>query len=667
MLTARAWWFLLPALGMLGVGIGGHFLPVTLVGLTLVLWFGCEWLVFTVRSLNVARQARVHREVGDERGPVTTLWAGRTFEVRVGLHLAGLRRLPHAAITDLIPYGVEHEQGSCFADGEVRYNRPLELTYRIRCTRAGLVRFEGLRVQLADLQGFFYHVAFVRAPVVLRVLPMLAGQRGQHGGVKRYNLLPPPGTHRLRQAGSGSELLDLRDYIPGDPPKTIAWKISARRDRLITKEFESEVPCRCTLFVDTSNSVRLSALAQQPPASGEGRQLLADSRKPMDRLIEIASSVLQANASIRDLTGVCLFDEQTVTMIRPERKPTHVTRVLQLLADAAALAPRAARIDPDSLLPLAYSFAQEVYPDALRPEVNALPGWLNWLIAFPRYSRRRRTWREWLYRHKRRMFFLLPPLLSLTAYLFPALAGLVVAAVFLLPVPVVVGVALVFLLPVLIPSLLYLLILLVNRRLQRVARWRKRLAALLAVRHGLGPGGLESLLEDDDCFALHLQRFLAEHQVPYSLPLYDPAGRYLHAAPEKVSVLADALLQAVGRAHDNELFVLLADLLEVEVLEPLLAAVAVALSQHHQVILVCPWPPGLPLPAEEPVLEPPEAEMALRPLVYRVTTQRFHTAYQRIRRAFARLGVPVACAAGDEPVPLILNRLNRLRTLGRRW
>ena len=31
---------------------------------------------------------------------------------------------------------------------------------------------------------------------------------------------------------SGSELLDLRDYIPGDAPKMIAWKASARRDRL---------------------------------------------------------------------------------------------------------------------------------------------------------------------------------------------------------------------------------------------------------------------------------------------------------------------------------------------------------------------------------------------------------------------------------------------------
>jgi hypothetical protein len=47
------------------------------------------------------------------------------------------------------------------------------------------------------------------------------------------------------------------------------------------------------------------------------------------------------------------------------------------------------------------------------------------------------------------------------------------------------------------------------------------------------------------------------------------------------------------------------------------------------------------------------------------TTQRFHSAYQRLRHTFTRLGVSVLCAASDEPVPLILSRLERLRTAGR--
>ena len=57
--------------------------------------------------------------------------------------------------------------------------------------------------------------------------------------------------------------------MPGDPPRTIAWKVSARRDRLITKEFESEVPVRCTLFLDTSVvGARAVAAATRRPRDG---------------------------------------------------------------------------------------------------------------------------------------------------------------------------------------------------------------------------------------------------------------------------------------------------------------------------------------------------------------------------------------------------------------
>ena len=94
---------------------------------------------------------------------------------------------------------------------------------------------------------------------------------------------------------------------------------------------------------------------------------------------------------------------------------------------------------------------------------------------------------------------------------------------------------------------------------------RKKLAALLSVRHGLAPGGLEALLEDDEQMALHLQRFLAEHQVPYPLPLYDCARPLpVRRARRRWTCWPAPCSQSVGKGHDNELFVLLADLLELD-------------------------------------------------------------------------------------------------------
>jgi hypothetical protein len=49
-------------------------------------------------------------------------------------------------------------------------------------------------------------------------------------------------------------------------------------------------------------------------------------------------------------------------------------------------------------------------------------------------------------------------------------------------------------------------------------------------------------VQDDDAFTRQMQRFLGEHNVPYSLPLCDEHGRYALRSPGKVEVLAKALL-----------------------------------------------------------------------------------------------------------------------------
>jgi hypothetical protein len=186
----------------------------------------------------------------------------------------------------------------------------------------------------------------------------------------------------------------------------------------------------------------------------------------------------------------------------------------------------------------------------------------------------------------------------------------------------------------------------------------------------LAGGGLATLMEEDDAFMGYLQRFLAEHRVPYPAPLYEAQGRYAFAAPGKIDVLSAALLNAVGKGRDNELFVLLADLLELDDrLGPLLAAVQVAVARHHKVLVVCPWPEGLQPPGrddEVPALSYRELlRLPLDTVLRRVNVTRYHRAFRKLRRTFGKLGVPVLCAAAADSVQLIIDRMERLRGLHR--
>ncbi len=674
MLTSRAWWFLGILTVMLAVGLLAYQPVVTLVALGLLAWFGWEGLVFTFRARWVVRGLAVRRQVLDQRGPVTSLWAGRPFEVRLVLWLPQGGTLPYLAAEDPLPFGVDLAGGEPTADGALGPGRELTVAYTVRPLHPGRVRFEGARVQLADLHGLFYHVAFARAEATVRVLPPLVDARGHTATAKRHNLLPPPGINRLPRPGTGSELLDLRDYLPGDPPKTIAWKVSARRDRLITKEYESEVPVRCTLFVDTANSVRLG-----PP----GRNALA-------RLVEISSAVAQANMAVRDLTGLCLFDEQGATVTRPARARRHLVGVFNQLADAAGLAPATGSVNVEGLLPLAYSFAQEVYPEQMEQAVNRVPWWLPFFVPVPGPwvtppSTAGRAYR-WLTMPAAALFYLIIGLAVLTGLEegYEAIPG---DWRELLPSFDVFFAGWLVLLCLFFPFWMGLvrdaLPLLLSPKRRRRTRYRKKLAAVFAHRYDLGPGGLELLLQDDGQFATHLERFLNEHHVPHTPRLYDRHGRYLYASPEKVDVLASALLRSVGKGHDNELFVLLVDLVELEGrLDPLVRAVKVALARHHQVMVICPWPPELGPPAAAPPDEDFDLLEAALPrrggslaalspagmkeFLKGLTARRYERAFHRLRRTFARVQVPVLCAASDDPVQLVLDRLDRMRGMRRR-
>ena len=610
MLTSRGLWFLLTIVAVLFAGLFAEATTLIVLGLTLLLWFLVAWFFFVARLRLVQQKLRVERELADARGAVESLWAGRSFSVRVSLACDHPVGIPYIRITERVPLPVRSESLTHQRDGVVAPDEPLSITYTIECPSPGIARFEGLHCRITDLQGWFLTDVFVREAHEYRILPTIAEARGHSATTKRHNLLPFLGTHRHRRAGSGSELLDLREYRPGDPPKTIAWKVTARRDRLMTKEFESEVPVRCTLFMDVSDSVRVGTVGQNA----------------LSRLVEIAASVAQAGDRGKDLTGLCLFDQEGTRIIRAARGRRHLTHVLNLLADAAALQPSAARMSLDALLPLAYGTAQEIYPDLLHASVNAWPWWLPLWSPQPAYTLSPASW-SWR-----------KPLGSLRGWL-----GLKLLAV------------------------RQNVLARFGPKSHRRYRRRKKLAALLAVRHELGAGGLAWLLEDDRACAEHAQRFLAEHQIPFPLPYYDPQGRYQFAAPEKVAVLAKALLHAVRRGRDNELFVLMVDLLEVGGhLGPLLRAVKVARARHHQVMMLFPWPSGLPLPtrksdaAAEQTL-PDVERKGWRKALQGLTSVRLQSAYYRLRRTFARMGVTVICAGDQEAVPLILDRLERLR------
>jgi len=672
LLTSRGYWFLLivSLVVILGVvAVPTWSVAPAVMGLALLAWFAYEWVRFRWRLTSAIARLRVERVLVQGDRIVPMVWAGIPFRVRVTIQYPSGSSVPYAFVEDRIPLGVEILQGTGDRHSALRPGQPLEVEYELRVAMLGMLRFEGLRVRVVDLQGFFFHHAFLREGVEYLVLPPLTDDEGRQRADKRFNMLPPPGIHRFRRPGTGSELLDLRDYRPGDPPKMIAWKASARRDRLIIKEYESDVPVRCVLFLDASQSAVIG-----PP--GETATV---------RLATLASGVAQAAAANRDLVGLTVFDENDSRTLAPARTRTHLITMMQRLAETAARLPDVRHVHPEELSRRATYLARSVYPELMTRGSNAVPFGRHWIPLLDA----RWGWlavaaiaatpflviqKEWL---RATAGIAWATRLEATSGIVRFLSFLGAwACIAFSPALVALGF-----------WFLYSFRGWFNPRWGALNR-RKRLASLLCLRDGTGAAGIERLIHDDQAFAEAVAKFLTEHRLRCPFPLHDEDGRYLFRGEAKVEILANSLLQAVSRARDNELYVVLADLVELGPnLARFLKAARVARSKHHQVLVIVPWPADLEEPAPKP--EKPERSLkgvtiregklkaarrgsqqsererleTFQPALRAAFRQQFEAAYQQLRRELARAGVTAIRLNPADSVQVVLDRLDRLRGL----
>lgn len=148
----------------------------------------------------------------------------------------------------------------------------------------------------------------------LRVLPDLSRTISAGSG------LAVLGNRVTARRGAGTELLQLRRYEPGDPPRFIDWKGSARARRLISRDFSEDQHLEVVIVVDTGRASSLRA--------GE-----------LDRLghyVNVAASLAQHVVGCGDMVGLVLYADRPLVALPPARGTAAVTRLRRMLAGAQA-------------------------------------------------------------------------------------------------------------------------------------------------------------------------------------------------------------------------------------------------------------------------------------------------------------------------------------------
>jgi uncharacterized protein (DUF58 family) len=156
-------------------------------------------------------------------------------------------------------------------------------------------------------------------PLGIEVLPsdfasFLASPRG--GRARRASELGRPANF----AGQGDEMRELRNHVPGDPFKRIAWKASAKRGRLLVREMDRDERDVVWLVLDAS----VELWAGTPGTA------------PLDRAVEELASLAVRHLRRGDRVGLAVSASRLRAWIAPDRGASHGAVLAGALASTAS-------------------------------------------------------------------------------------------------------------------------------------------------------------------------------------------------------------------------------------------------------------------------------------------------------------------------------------------
>jgi len=123
------------------------------------------------------------------------------------------------------------------------------------------------------------------------------------------------GNHKSPLSGFAVEFASHREYVPGDDPKHIDWRVYFTRDKYFIKQYEMETNLVCHIVLDTSASMRY----------GEGPQqkLLAAAR--------LATTLGYAVVRQGDKVSLSTFDESVLAFVPPSNTMAQIVRITEHL------------------------------------------------------------------------------------------------------------------------------------------------------------------------------------------------------------------------------------------------------------------------------------------------------------------------------------------------
>ena len=149
---------------------------------------------------------------------------------------------------------------------------------------------------------------------------------------------------RLRLRGAGREFESLREYQSGDEIRNIAWPATARRGKLITREFTTERSQRVWIVLDagrlsrTAFSLRRKVGARLNRSVGDplGDEDLVLSLTQLDQSTGAAVALAQTIMQAGDKAGLLIYGQRIQQQLPPNTGTGYLRQIVDALSQARA-------------------------------------------------------------------------------------------------------------------------------------------------------------------------------------------------------------------------------------------------------------------------------------------------------------------------------------------
>ena len=125
------------------------------------------------------------------------------------------------------------------------------------------------------------------------------------------------GLHRSPFKGFSAEFSEYRQYLPGDDPARIDWKVVARSDRYYIKRFEKDTNLDCHLLLDVSASMGYASRAVTKLQYGTF----------------LAAALAYLMHRQRDAVGLSIFDDRVIESFPVSKRSGHLRTLLAALSN----------------------------------------------------------------------------------------------------------------------------------------------------------------------------------------------------------------------------------------------------------------------------------------------------------------------------------------------